>query len=355
MTNRNIRKATITVATVFLMASLLVCSVPSIANAQTSSAGAMGTILIDYSHGAFKASAEFLDLQLASNLTEMGFEVIFIWGGLNDTILATADGLILPKVWGTASGYLASEVTAVGDWFNAGNKFLWMGGESDFVEADGGQKVLDNQTMMLEAVGSHVYHEPTAVQDSSSFAGASYRPVANTTGTDPFVATIVNGVQEVFTHSPTCLYGSDSATPGENVTPVALETESIDNVYVLLAHSSNGTIVDSDLILPYAHEDGEHGAFVTMTIEMKAGTAGTGVIVVSGGNVVGSYWAMMEDSYAGVVGMDGLYLVRQAIDFGMKAAAEPAAGLPLDPMLLAIIGIGVVVVIIIIVVIKRKN
>jgi len=209
--------------------------------------------------------------------------------------------------------------------------------------------------MMLEAVGSHVYHEPTAVQDSSSFAGASYRPVSNTTGTDPFVATIVNGVQEVFTHSPTCLYGSDSATPGENVTPVALETESIDNVYVLLAHSSNGTIVDSDLTLPYAHEDGEHGAFVTMTIEMKAGTAGTGVIVVSGGNVVGSYWAMMEDSYAGVVGMDGLYLVRQAIDFGMKEAAQAAAGLPLDPMLLAIIGIGVVVVIIIVVVVIRRK
>jgi len=302
-----------------------------------------GKILFDYSHGAYKASSYRIDQRLYTSLFLMGYEVVEVWGGLNATILADATGLVLPKIWGVASGYLASEVTAVGDWFNAGNKFLWIGGESDFVEADGGH------------VGSHVYHEPTAVQDSSSFAGASYRPVSNTTGTDPFVATIVNGVQEVFTHSPTCLYGSDSATPGENVTPVALETESIDNVYVLLAHSSNGTIVDSDLTLPYAHEDGEHGAFVTMTIEMKAGTAGTGVIVVSGGNVVGSYWAMMEDSYAGVVGMDGLYLVRQAIDFGMKEAAQAAAGLPLDPMLLAIIGIGVVVVIIIVVVVIRRK
>jgi len=86
MINGNMRKAALTVVTVFLMASLLV-SIPTIASASTAPDGEMGTILIDYSHGAFKASAEFLDLQLADNLTLMGFEVIFIWGGLNDTIL----------------------------------------------------------------------------------------------------------------------------------------------------------------------------------------------------------------------------------------------------------------------------
>ena len=41
------------------------------------------------------------------------------------TILADAAGLVLPKVWGVGAQYLASEITAVGDWFNAGNKFLW--------------------------------------------------------------------------------------------------------------------------------------------------------------------------------------------------------------------------------------
>ena len=311
-------------------------------------------ILFDYSHGAYKSSAYSTDQLLYTSLFLMGYEVLEVWGGLNDTILADADGLVLPRVWGAAeTGYLASEVTAVGDWFNAGNKFLWIGGESDFVESNGGQSKLDNQTLMLEAVGSHVYLEPTAVQDSSNYAGASYRPVANTTGTDEFVASIVNGVQDVFTHSPTILYGSDSATPGEDVDPVALETASIENVYVLLAHSSNATIVDSDLILPYAHTDGQVGSFVTMTIEMMAGTAGSGVIVVSGGNIIGSYWPMMEDSYADAEGMDGLYLVRQAIDFGMKAAAP--VGFAIDPILLLAIGVGAVVIIIIIVVIKRKN
>ena len=127
MRNKDIRKASLAVATAFLMASLLVVSVPTITVASANSAaGDMGTILIDYSHGAYKASAEHLDQWLADNLTLMGFEVVFLWGGLNATILASADGLILPKVWGLDTGYLASEVTAVGDWFNAGNKFLWV-------------------------------------------------------------------------------------------------------------------------------------------------------------------------------------------------------------------------------------
>jgi hypothetical protein len=336
-----------------------------------------GKILFDYSHGAYKSAAYHVDQRLYTSLFLMGYEVVEVYGGLNTTILADAAGLVLPKVWGVGAQYLASEITAVGDWFNAGNKFLWVGGESDFDESSGGQSVLDNQTAMLEAVGSHVYHEPTAVQDAVSYAGAPYRPVANVTGTDPFVAEIVNGVDAVFVHSPTLIYGSDSATPGEGVSPVALETTSITDVYVLLQHSNNGTIVDSDLVAPYAHTDGEVGAFASMTLEVNAGTDGSGVIVVSGGNVIGHYWPMMEDMYAGEIGLNGLFLVRQAIDFGMKEAAVPPVTtpttttepptssttpttttetpVPIDPLLLGVVGIGVVLVIVVVVFVARRK
>jgi hypothetical protein len=310
-----------------------------------------GTILFDYSHGAYKASAYPVDQRLYTSLFLLGYDVVEVWGGLNDTILADADGLVLPNIWGVDNGYLAAEVTSVTTWFNAGHKFLWVAGESDFVEAGGGQVVLDNQTLILEGVGSHVYLEPTAVQDASSYAGASYRPVANVTGTDPYVASIVNGVSEVLVHSPTLLYGSDSTTPGENVSAVALETNSINNVYVLLQYSNNATIVDSDLVAPYAHTNGQVGQFVTMTIEVNAGTAGTGVIVVSGGNVIGHYWPMMEDMYAGRVGLNGLFLVRQAIDFGMKTAQY--APFLIDPIILMVVG-GVIVVIVLVIYMRRK-
>jgi uncharacterized protein YaaQ len=331
-----------------------------------------GKILFDYSHGVYKASAYGVDQRLYTSLFLMGYEVVELYGGLNATILADADGLVLPKIWGVENGYLAAEVTAVGAWFNAGNKFLWVGGESDFVEAGGGQVVLDNQTLMLEAVGSHIYLEPTAIQDPARYAGASYRPIANITGTDPYVSSIVNGVTEVLTHSPTIVYGSDSATPGEGVSPVALETSSIDNVYVLLQHSNNGTVVDSDLTAPYAHTNGQKGAFASVAMEVEAGGDNSGVLVVSGGNIIGHYWPMMEDMYAGEIGLNGLFLVRQAIDFGMKTAApEPVPTTtdttptttptgtvtpePIDPMLLAVVGIGVVLVIIIVVVVVRRK
>jgi hypothetical protein len=338
-------------------------------NAQTDPIG--GKVLVDYSHGQYKASVYSIDERLYTSLYFMGYEVVQVWGGLNATILADADALILSNIWGTSNGFLPSEVTAVGNWFNAGHKFLWVGGESDFVEAGGGQMVLDNMTLILEAVGSHVYFEPTAVQDPGSFAGAAYRPVANITGTDPFVAPVLNGVHDVLIHSPTCLYGSNSATPGENVSAVALETTSITNVYMLMQYSKNATIVDSDILYPYAHTNGQRGEFAAVTMEVNAGTSGESVLVVSGGSPVGHYWPMIEDLYAGRGGMTGHYLIRQAIDFGLNLVAPAVTtttttevttttttetgGLTIDPMLLAAIGIGALAVIIVIVIVVRRK
>ncbi|MHA2354274.1 MAG: hypothetical protein ACXADC_03825, partial [Candidatus Thorarchaeota archaeon] len=331
-----------------------------------------GTILIDYSHGQFKSSAYHVDQRLWTSLFVMGYDLVEVMGGFNSTILGTADGVIFSKVWDIGNEFLASEISALGAWFNAGNKFIFVGGESDFVESAGGQWVLDNATWLLETIGSHVYHEPTAVQDPDSFAGAAYRPIANITSGDAFVADIVNGVNRVLVHSPTCLYGSNSDTPGENVSAVALETVSIPDVYPILSHF-NGTIVDSDLQAPYAHTNGQYGQFVSMTIEVNAGADESGAIVVSGGQPYGHYWPMMEDSYAGQEGMTGLYLMRQVVYFGMNAAApvvtttttttttttstttpEPPVE-PIDPMLLAAIGIGALVVIVLVVVVARRR
>jgi hypothetical protein len=328
-----------------------------------------GKILFDYSHGQYKESVYYIDQRLYTSLFFMGYEVVEVWGGFNSTILSDAVGLVVSNIWGISSGFLPTEVTAVANWFNAGHKFLWIGGESDFVEAGGGQVVLNNMTFILSAIGSHVYFEPTAVQDPGSYAGAAYRPVANVTGTDPYVAPILNGVHDVLIHSPTCLYGSNSATPGENVSAVALETTSITDVYMLMQYSHNATIVDSDLLAPYAHTNGQRGQFAAVTMEINAGTNGTGVIVVSGGSPVGHYWPMIEDLYASRGGMTGHYLIRQAIDFGVNLVTPEVititttspttsgggGGLVLDPLLLAGIAIGAVVLIVVIVVVLRKK
>jgi hypothetical protein len=117
-------------------------------------------------HGQYKDSvftAE--DAWLADNLTAMGFNVVFAWGGLNDTILAGARGLIIASIYGTTNGFTAAEVTAVGDWMDEGQKFLWVAGDSDYAGYD---YINANASMILEEAGSHVYLEPISISDDIS-------------------------------------------------------------------------------------------------------------------------------------------------------------------------------------------
>jgi hypothetical protein len=304
----------------------------------------------------------------------MGYDVTFLRGGINSTILAGADGLVVSAIFQTTNGFLEAEYDAMAAWFNAGHKFLWVGGESDFPGSTTGQWILDNMTVILEGVGSHVYIETTAVQDPVSNAGAqAYRPIDNGTSTNPFVADCVANVGRVLVHSPTLLYGSNSNTPGENVSAVALENTTIENVYPILYYSKNGTIVDSDTLYPFAHTDGQVGAFVSVTIEVAAGTDGTGAIVVSGGTPIGYYWPMTEVAYAGATGLTGYNLVIQTIDFGMQVALTPEETTtttttttttptttttvpPLDmTLILAGIGVAVVIIVILVVVLRKKQ
>jgi hypothetical protein len=332
-------------------------------------------IVIDISHGQetdHGGSFDTLDAYLEANLTAMGYEVVWAKGGINASILENATGLLLPSIFGVTDGFLPAEISAIDTWFNAGHKFLWVSYDSDFVSSTSGQWINDNATAVLEAVGSHVYGEPTALYDvQQNVAGQSYRTISNVTSDDAFVADIVTGVTRVMMHSPTILYGSNSTSPGENVSAVELETNSLDNVYPFLYSSPAAQIQDGDSLDPYVHTDSSIGSFVTATIEVNAGTDGTGVIVVSGSKMLGGYHPMIDYFYDPEV-MDGDELVRQAIDFGIETATyiPPVTTttttstttntttpiLPGDNTFLYIgIGVGAVVVIVIIVMFMRKK
>ncbi|TET06766.1 MAG: hypothetical protein E3J86_14565 [Candidatus Thorarchaeota archaeon] len=310
-------------------------------------------IVFDMSHGQY-SSYVFgeEDTWLLNNLTDAGYTVAFAWGGLNDTVLARARGLMIGAIYGTTNGFTAAEIDAVDDWFAEGNKFLWVGSDSDY---SGYAYINNNASLILEAAGSHVYPEAISISDAYSNCNASYRVVANGTSTDPFVADIVAGVDQVLMHGPTSLYGSSSATADADV--VSLETGSIDNVYPLLYYGASATIGDSDLVPPLANADGDSGEFVAVTIEINAGTAGTGVIVVSGASPYGDYQPMFTTEYY-TVPLEGDAFVKQTIDFGMDYAMNPftptGPGLAIDPVLLMGIVGAVVVVIIIVVVMKRR-
>jgi hypothetical protein len=334
------RVATLAIV-VALFAPLLVR--PSVAQAEPK-------IIFDYSHG--QASSPFtVDEWLMGNLTALGYEIVVTYGGLNDTILSDADGLVIGSIYGADSGFLAAEVTAMVDWFNAGNKFLWVAADSDYGSDNSGQWINDNMTLILDGVGSHIHFEPTAIQDPVSNCGAGYRPVANGTSSDAYVADIVADTTNVLMHGPTLLYGSTDgvSTSGE----VALETTSIPNVYPLLYYGGNATIVDDDLIEPVAHDVGDVGEFVACAMETFAGEAGTGVLIASGASPYADYRPMCQDEYYGVT-LDGYNFVEQAIHFGMSLA--PTLAPPMDmTMLLIAGGIGAVVIVIIIVVLMKRK
>ena len=278
-----------------------------------------GTVVFDYSHGQTKASLlNNTDLWLKNNLTQMGYTVVWATGGINASILENAVGFVAGSIYGEANVYSVNELIAISNWFNAGERFMWIGYDSDF---GGYTYINDYMTMILMLVGSHVYGEPTAVQDPISNCGSSYRVVANGTSTDPYVSSIVTNVHKVLMHGPTLLLGSNNATPGYGISPVALETTTITDVYPLLYYGGNATILDSEPTPPIAHADGARGEFVAATIETHAGMAKTGVLVVSGASPYGDYVPMYQDVFYGVE-LDGYNLVNQAIDFGVRFAAS---------------------------------
>jgi hypothetical protein len=59
-----------------------------------------GNILFDYSHGQHSGSVEYMDIHLQTILTMMGYTVTWTYGGLNATILADVDALILGAIYG---------------------------------------------------------------------------------------------------------------------------------------------------------------------------------------------------------------------------------------------------------------
>jgi hypothetical protein len=275
-------------------------------------------LVFDYSHGQYSDYVAYIDQYLEQNLTAMGFDIVWAKGGINSTVLQDAFGLIIGSFLGPY--YIDVETNVdIQDWFYQGDKFLWVSGDSDYVSPpELGQFINDNMSAILQGVGSHVYPEPTSVSDPISSTGVEYRVVANTTVQHPLFDDqfdqIVDNVDAVLCHDPTCLYGSDSSEPDVGVNPVALDEFHVENVYPLLFYSASAYINDNDLIPPYTHENGETGNFVAATIELNAGPSDDCIIVVSGASPYGDYRPMYADEYYGVQ-LNGYRFVNQLISY----------------------------------------
>ncbi|MBD3406738.1 MAG: hypothetical protein GF411_11540 [Candidatus Lokiarchaeota archaeon] len=336
--NNSRKFASILVIMALFAPYVLIGFTPTHVQAQSTS----GTIVFDMSHGQY---SDFIftgqDAELQFWLEAKGYEVIWAFGGINDTILASAEGLIIGSIYGDEYTFSDAEVQAISDWFNPGNKFLWIGADSDF----SGAYINANMSKILTAVGSHVYPEQCSVEDPVSNCEAPYRPVATGYSDAEFVENITADVNATLFHGPTCLYGATGGAEGAG--PVDLRTTSIPNVYIVSQYSENAKIVNPDDVPPVAHTVDTTGDFVAMTVEVMAGSHQAGIIAVSGASPYGDYQPMFNSEYYNVT-LNGFKLVRQAIDWGMQLAPtyEPVPPLNLIPII-GIIGAVVVIVIMI--------
>ena len=84
-------------------------------------------IVFDYSHGQNIQTEAWneTDPLLEGNLTEMGYDVIWARGGLNESVLSDATGLVIGSIYGNR-GFYSYEIEAISSWFNqGGNSYGW--------------------------------------------------------------------------------------------------------------------------------------------------------------------------------------------------------------------------------------
>ncbi|MHA2233684.1 MAG: hypothetical protein ACXAB4_14480, partial [Candidatus Hodarchaeales archaeon] len=113
----------------------------------------------------------------SSNLTEWGYEVRFLTGGLYPENLTDVDIFLgAYSSYYTTIAFNTTEKTALRNWFDTGNKSVWISGDSDFADTGGGTALMCNAILL--ALGSQALVEKASVESEDNF-GASYRVKAS--------------------------------------------------------------------------------------------------------------------------------------------------------------------------------
>jgi hypothetical protein len=275
------------------------------------------TLVFDYSKG--QSDDYGYDSALNDTLVSRGYNILWAYGGLNSTILETADALIVGSVTYEQS-HDDSEIAAISNWFNMGGKFLWVAGDSDYNNL---YVFNENAYRILESVGSHVYPEQAIIKAEENCVGnQASKVIANITTQNPRFLPVVHNVTDVLMSHATTLYGSNSSESGHDVNPINLESNNISDVFQILYYNPTAYIQDDYPPPTMVHSDMQTGAFVAVTLEDNAGCSGNGVLVVSGSTPYGQAESMCLTEYYSERPLDGQRFIVQLIDFGIETALQ---------------------------------
>jgi len=144
------------VLSVLLFSGVLVFTVPA-----TSAAPAQGGKTIVFLRGpACEYSGDRQLVNVTKWLTGLGYTCRNATA-INSSILAGADALIMAPPMYAAGRAMYNQtnapamLAAIRDWYNLGGKFLWVGGDSDYYQANGnsGDWIIEDVDMVMAAVG----------------------------------------------------------------------------------------------------------------------------------------------------------------------------------------------------------
>lgn len=175
------------------------------------------------------------------------------------------------------------DVVAINDWFDTGNKLLWVAGADDF-----GNYWRANQTNpLLEAIGTPLRFDAGGMQDFASNDGAAYRVLANSTGTSsPLVDYVSANFTNAFFFAPTAINYHD----GSKITD--LRNASLPQTIDIVLNSSRfATIIDQDLSQgedDYYINSATVGSYPMVAVDHNS-SASNSMLVLSGEKMFSDY------------------------------------------------------------------
>ncbi|MHA1912593.1 MAG: hypothetical protein ACTSYA_12975 [Candidatus Kariarchaeaceae archaeon] len=196
-------------------------------------------------------------------------------------------------------------------WFDGGNKTLWISGDSDY----SAYFIPTEVNAILDYLGTHVRYDAGSYEDLECNDGAGYRLMANETGDGLIASIVTEGVERVLFHGPTSIIGYNDGL-------VDLRTTSIDNVEVIMSASEAAIVYDGDLSnteFDFYVKSSENGSYPMLVVEK----IGSSYLIVSGDTTFSDY----KNTY-GITSMydnsstQGSILVDQLLNFCVKGTFD---------------------------------
>jgi hypothetical protein len=205
------------------------------------------------------------------------------------------DVLLLPR---THNVFSAGNLSAIETWFESGDKFLWIGGESDYA---GYYDANNTGNPLLAEISSDLRLDSGSVEDPTSNDAAAYRVVVNSTGVSSDLTDYVtDGFNQLVMHGPTAVAYAVNSTHWGDLRTADLAFSG-NEVNIVLNTSAGAIALDGNLGLQnsdyYAYNNvtGNYPMLVTQTIDDVNG-AKDSMVAVSGESIFTDYKFMNGDT-----------------------------------------------------------